>query len=33
MAVEFTINVGFHSYFRYVHAKWGLGNVSKINDH
>ena len=22
MAVEFTINVGFHSYFWHVHAKW-----------
>ena len=33
MAVEFTINVGFHSYFLHVHAKWGLGNASEINDH
>ena len=33
MAVGFTINVGFHSYFWHVHAKWGLGNASKISDH
>ncbi len=33
MAVEFTISVGFHSYFWRVYAKWGLGNASKISDH
>ena len=33
MAAEFSNNVGFHSYFWYVHAKWGLGNASKINDY
>ena len=33
MAAEFTINVGFHSYFWRVHAKWGLRNASKINTH
>ena len=33
MVVEFTINVGFHSYFWHVHAEWRLGNASKINDH
>ena len=33
MAVEFAINVGFHSYFWHVHAKRGLENDSKISDH
>ncbi len=33
MAVEFTINVGFHSYFWHVHTKVGLENAFKINDH
>ncbi len=30
---EFTINVGFHSYFWHVRAKWELGIASKINNH
>ena len=33
MAVDFTINVGFHSYSWHVHAKCGLGSASKISGH
>ena len=33
MAVEFTINVGFHSYFWHDQANWALEHPSKIDDY